>query len=156
MDFTNRIAPANLTGKALKDRAAELNVKGRSAMNVADLRQAIVDAENAAITLDSVFPQESTKSVTDGIVDETDLVEVVFPQEEIKPTPSMLGQMLARLREAREAKHAAGVMASYDSRSARPMSTAARVANYREMNNGDVRPGNQARRIKHKANRNFA
>jgi hypothetical protein len=142
MDFTNRIAPANLTGKALKDRAAELNVKGRSAMNVADLRQAIVDAENAAITLDSVFSQEPAESVS---------------KPEVKPTPTMLGQMLARFREAREARAEAGRDASKDSMSAAPMSTSRREFNYREMNNGgEPRPGNQARRIKHKHNKNFA
>lgn len=62
-DVVKTSAPAKLTGDALKDRAAELDIDGRSGMSADQLREAIAKRESdlrEAASRDTTDQEEST------------------------------------------------------------------------------------------------
>jgi hypothetical protein len=53
------LTPQKLTGDALKQRAADLDIEGRTAMSADELRDAVANAESAAAQTETSDEQEA-------------------------------------------------------------------------------------------------
>lgn len=159
-----------LTGKALKDRAATLNIKGRSSMNVTQLREAIAQAElNDSIWQSEIMDVEADFADSIDLIDSRqekaeasmDAYDKIHGTNEFADVEQRLREHAAILDDLVETNSPALMQRVMDtlglthqSGNGRPLSESAREDNYRQQNNGGkVRSGKQSRRLKHKANK---
>ena len=77
-----------LTGEALHDRAAELEIEGRSSMNADELREAIAAAEEDQPVTEDETPVEETPTEVPAEEEETGSVEAPAEETPAEETPA--------------------------------------------------------------------
>lgn len=133
---------ASLKGKALKDRAAELDIAGRSKLNTAELRQAILDSETALRERElEIVPQEEVTTLVKDTVESSE-----------EPSVAPTRHWWDKLHDLALFKHEVGKEASEDSVSAEMMDNSRRKHNYERSNGTAKLTPKQARRLRKKGN----